>query len=158
RVDVWAVRLPAALAALGLVLLVYWLCARRGRPVAGLVAALVLATSLHFTWLARVGRIDMPLTLTIALALTGLYLGDQRRKEGSRRAWRWFLLAYVAVAAGLLLKGPIAAVLPSAVAIVYLLIERSRHLVTPSPCHPVTLSRGYGLWWGVPLVLALTAP
>ncbi|MCI0460340.1 MAG: glycosyltransferase family 39 protein, partial [Gemmataceae bacterium] len=112
RVDGWAVRLPAALAALGTVLVVFGLCARRGRPLAGLVAAVVLATSLHFTWLARVGRIDMPLTLTVALTLAGFYLGQCRRLEG-RGGWPCFLLAYVAVGAGLLLKGPLAAVLPT---------------------------------------------
>src|SRR5205807_4388076 len=50
RVDAWAVRLPAALSALGTVLLVYLLARARGRPVAGLLAAVFLATSLHFTW------------------------------------------------------------------------------------------------------------
>jgi 4-amino-4-deoxy-L-arabinose transferase-like glycosyltransferase len=68
-VDAWAVRLPAALAALGTVLLVYLLGCWHGRPVAGLVAALVLATAHHYTWLARVGRIDMPLALTVTVAL-----------------------------------------------------------------------------------------
>src|SRR5262249_38834739 len=67
-VDAWVVRLPAALAGLGCVLLIYGLGRRLGRPVAGFVAALVLATALHFTWLARVGRIDMPLTLSMTLA------------------------------------------------------------------------------------------
>src|SRR5262249_7700180 len=43
-VDGWAVRLPAALSALGGVLLVFFLLAWRGRPLAGVIAALVLAT------------------------------------------------------------------------------------------------------------------
>src|SRR5436305_2772563 len=59
-VDVWAVRLPAALSALATVLFLYFLGVRRGRPLAGLIAAFVLASCLHFTCLARVGRIDMP--------------------------------------------------------------------------------------------------
>src|SRR5262249_48598424 len=64
-VDAWAVRVPAALAAWLGVLALAGMLTTRGRPVAGLVAGLVLATSLHYTWLARVGRIDLPLTLTV---------------------------------------------------------------------------------------------
>src|SRR5262249_33249007 len=73
-VDAWAVRLPAALGALGCVWLVFWFAWRRGRPLAGAIAATVLATAIHFTWLARVGRIDMPLTLAVATVLCTLYM------------------------------------------------------------------------------------
>jgi 4-amino-4-deoxy-L-arabinose transferase-like glycosyltransferase len=123
-VTAWDVRLPAALAGLGCVLLLVLLGARRGRPLAGFAAAVGLATMLHFTWLARVGRIDMPLTLTVSLALAGFWLGQCRQREHGGGAWPWFLLAYVAVAAGLLLKGPIAAVLPAAVVGLHLVVER----------------------------------
>ncbi len=154
RVDGWAVRLPAALSALGTVLVVFGLCARRGRPVAGLVAGAVLATSLHFTWLARVGRIDMPLTLTVALALAGFHLGQCRREEG-RGGWPCFLFAYVGVGVGLLLKGPIAAVLPAVVVAVYALLDRG------AGRPPVPLWRAaheLGLWWGLPLIAVIAAP
>jgi 4-amino-4-deoxy-L-arabinose transferase-like glycosyltransferase len=149
RVDARAVRLPAALSALGTVLLVYLLAAARGRPRAGLIAALILATSLHFTWMARVGRIDMPLTFTVSLALAGFYLGRCRQHEGGR-GWPWFGLMYGAVGVGLLLKGPIAAVLPAVAACAQLLSERAR----PS----FRLAHQLGLWWGVPLTLAVALP
>src|SRR5437016_4824432 len=51
-VDAWAVRLPSALAAAGCVFLLYWFGIHRGRSRAALLAALVLATAVHFTWLA----------------------------------------------------------------------------------------------------------
>jgi 4-amino-4-deoxy-L-arabinose transferase-like glycosyltransferase len=150
RVDGWAVRLPAALAALATVLAVFALCARRGRPVGGLVAAAALATSLHFTWLARVGRIDMPLTLTVTLALAGFHLGQLWRG-----GWRWSLLAYVALGVGLLLKGPIAVVLPALVIGLHALFDRGaqRHLggIWRS-------AHERGLWWGLPLVALIAAP
>jgi hypothetical protein len=123
RVEAWAVRLPAALSALGTVLLVYVFAAARGRPRAGLVAAAALATGLHFTWMARVGRIDMPLTFTVSLALAGFSLGRVRQHEG-KGGWRWFLLSYLAVGVGLLLKGPIAAVLPGVAVGLSLLVEQ----------------------------------
>jgi 4-amino-4-deoxy-L-arabinose transferase-like glycosyltransferase len=156
-VDAWAVRLPAALAALGgvvAVLLFGWRC---GRPLAGLAAAVVLATALHFTWLARVGRIDMPLTLTVGLAVGGLYLA--RSAGGKGRVWSsaWCLIAYLAVAAGLLLKGPIGAVLPAAAVIAHLLVEGE----LPAPWRLRRWGRltcDLGLWWGVPFAAALALP
>jgi 4-amino-4-deoxy-L-arabinose transferase-like glycosyltransferase len=128
RVDAWSVRLPAALAGLGTVLLVYWLCAQRGRWLAGVFSAFILATCLHFSWLARVGRIDMPLTFAVTLALVAFANGDRRlRDNDGTRAWPWFLLAYVAVALGVLLKGPIAIVLPALVVAGYRIYQRVNH-------------------------------
>ncbi len=68
-VDAWAVRLPSALAALGCVMLLFWFGVRRRRFPAALAGALMLATAVHFTWLARIGRIDIPLTFAVSLAL-----------------------------------------------------------------------------------------
>src|SRR5262249_22329397 len=73
-VDAWAVRLPATLSAVACVLGIFLIAWRRGRPVAGFIAAGVLTTAIHFTWLARVGRIDMPLTLTVEIVLCALFL------------------------------------------------------------------------------------
>src|SRR5437868_1650382 len=61
-VDAWAVRLPSALSALVCAVAVAAVGWSSGRRREGLVAAVLLLTALHFTWLARVGRIDMPLT------------------------------------------------------------------------------------------------
>jgi 4-amino-4-deoxy-L-arabinose transferase-like glycosyltransferase len=141
-VDAWAVRLPAALAGLGGVLLLYRFGIRRGRPVAGFVGAVILATALHYTWLARVGRIDMPLTFTTALALLAFY----RAWEGSRSR-RNLLIGYLALAAAVLLKGPIGVVLPLGVAGAWLLIQRDFRRL-----------HRYGLWWGLPLVALLVVP
>jgi 4-amino-4-deoxy-L-arabinose transferase-like glycosyltransferase len=155
EVDAWAVRLPAALAGLGGVLLMYRFGAARARAVAGLVAAVVLATALHYTWLARVGRIDMPLTLATAVALTALYGAWENTSRGSRQLF--LVMGYCAVAAGLLLKGPIGAALPLGVAAVWLLVNRD----LPPPWRVrdwFRLLHRYGLWWGVPLVCVLVAP
>jgi 4-amino-4-deoxy-L-arabinose transferase-like glycosyltransferase len=164
QVDAWAVRLPAALAGLVTVLAVYFLCRIRGRPLAGFVAAAGLATCGHFTWLARVGRIDMPLTCAVTVAVAGFYLGRCRVRENAGWGARlWFLLAYLAIAAGLLLKGPIALVLPAVVVLVFLLLEAAQPaLVRAEGAIPTAVwwrwIHGFGLWWGVPLVLLVAGP
>jgi 4-amino-4-deoxy-L-arabinose transferase-like glycosyltransferase len=147
-VDAWAVRLPAALAALACVFFLYFLA---GRGVAGFAAAAMLATALHFTWLARVGRIDMPLTLSVMIAVGGLWRGQQIGR------WPLLFLAYLAIGCGLLLKGPIALVLPAAVLAVLFLVERE--LLRPwNAARLGEFANRLGLWWGVPLVLALGLP
>ncbi|GIW79181.1 MAG: hypothetical protein KatS3mg105_0988 [Gemmatales bacterium] len=148
RVDAWSVRLPAACAALGCVLLVFFFFLRSGRPIAGLLASLVLATMVHFTWMARTGRIDMPLTLAISYALVAFCEGDR-----SRRSWPWYLSAYLAVACAVLLKGPIGFVLPAAVRLVWLVCTRRQEL------QPAIRPRFFlSLIWGVLLLVALTVP
>src|SRR5438874_2724744 len=76
---------------------------------AGLAAALILATAVHFTWLARIGRIDMPLSFAATIAIGSFHLAS----SSSRLAG--FLLqvaGYLALAAGIMLKGPIGLILP----------------------------------------------
>jgi 4-amino-4-deoxy-L-arabinose transferase-like glycosyltransferase len=154
-VDALAVRLPAALSATLCVFAVaVGLGLAAGRRVAGALAAVVLATALHFTWLARIGRIDMPLTLCITLALGALY---RARGKPARTRRLLLAIAYPSVAAAVLLKGPIGAVLPAAVMSIYLAVE----LGLPWPrCWRVWLTElnELGLWWGVPLVAVLTIP
>src|SRR5262249_28117066 len=110
-VDALAVRLPAALAALATVALLLVAGWYVGRPVVALLAARILATTMLFVWLARLGRIDMPLTLTTTLAAgaAGLALYHPAQRL------RLLLVAYLAAAAGVLLKGPIGLVLPASV-------------------------------------------
>jgi len=149
-VDAWAVRLPAALSALICVLLLFTLLWRSGRPAAGFVAAVVLTSCWHFTWLARVGRIDMPLTLTVTAALGCFYLGAP--------SWRRRTAGYVAVALGVLLKGPIAAVLVAAVAGTLAFIEAGQSepamfLRNVAKC----VARG-SWWWGIGVVAVVAAP
>ena len=142
-VDAWAVRLPSALSAIFCAAAVLVLARCCGRQREGLVAAFLLLTALHFTWLARVGRIDLPLTAAVSVTLCGLYLGGRQQGPGLRIVC--LATAYSAMAAAVLLKGPIGIVLPAAAFGAHLLAERKW------PC-------GLGLWWGVPLVLALTVP
>jgi 4-amino-4-deoxy-L-arabinose transferase-like glycosyltransferase len=154
-VDAWAVRLPAALAALGCVLGLAALGAARGRPAAGLLAGVVLATAVHFTWLARIGRIDMPLTLTTGVALGTYYLAGRAATARARGAL--LLAGYLALAAGVLLKGPVGLVLPAAVVAGHLLAEGEWPALWKVRAWG-RLAHRLGLWWGVPLVVGLAVP
>jgi 4-amino-4-deoxy-L-arabinose transferase-like glycosyltransferase len=152
-VDAWAVRLPSTLAALGCVLVVMALGWLRGRTLAGLLAGMMLASAVHFTWLARIGRIDAPLALCTSVACGTYYLA--RGAIIGRTAL--LFPGYAALAAGALLKGPIGILLPLAAIGLHLLLEGE----LPAPWRLQAwgrLIRAYGLWWGLPLVAALTVP
>jgi 4-amino-4-deoxy-L-arabinose transferase-like glycosyltransferase len=152
QVDGWSVRLPAALSALGCVIWLYLLGVWSDRPRAGFLAAIVLATCVHFTWMAHVGRIDMPLTFAIAFALGAFHLGN---RAGSPLATRclWHFAGYTALALGVLLKGPIALVLPACVAIA---CAFARHgFVWQNYLGDL---RATTLWWGVPWLLLVATP
>lgn len=140
-VDVWAVRLPAAVAAWACVLFLYFVGVQSGRPRAGWLAGAILASCVHFTWMARVGRIDMPLTTAITFTLGAFYLAETLDSYG------WRVFGYASLGIGILLKGPIALVLVAVVAgSIWLLRDRTFSWRTTS------------LWWGVPLALAIAAP
>lgn len=119
-------RLPAALAGLLTVLMVFGFLRREGRPSAAWIAAGALATAIHFTAISRTARIDIPLTCAVTTSLLLLY----------RRSW----LAALPIAAGILLKGPIALALIGPVAV---------YLFLTAPKHP------HGRRWVLPAALVL---
>jgi 4-amino-4-deoxy-L-arabinose transferase-like glycosyltransferase len=179
EVDALAVRLPAALAAAGTVLLVgLGVGVGFGRPGAGLLAALFLATGIHFPWLARIGRIDMPLTFTVTLAGGAFLLACRSSAGGRGRVFDapvgasvlpglpktpapatlpLLLVAYLACAAGVLLKGPIGLALPAAIVAAMLLLE-GRWPAFWEVRRWGALVHELGVWWGVPLVLLVVVP
>jgi 4-amino-4-deoxy-L-arabinose transferase-like glycosyltransferase len=198
-VDALAVRLPAALAGLGVVLAVaLGVGVGFRRPAAGLLAGFFLATGAHFPWLARIGRIDMPLTLTTTLAAGGFAFALAGRRpwggceatpppkpeatpltpnpcsppaeegEGSKRRrglgggvipqpLTSLLTAYLACAAGVLLKGPVGLALPAAAVVGFLWAEGRWPACWEFRAWAALLRR-LGVWWGLPLVLLVVVP
>lgn len=135
-VSEWVARLPAALAGLVCVLVVFGFLRAEGRPTAALGAAMVLTTASHFTGIARTARIDVPLTCAVTVALLAWWRGCGRTGWGSppfvaqagvlRPPLAWHLLAAVAAAVAVLLKGPVALALIGPAALTWLVVERPR--------------------------------
>src|SRR5262245_1847142 len=123
-VEGWAVRLPAAVSALITVGLIFVFLRRSGRSLAAIIAALVLATAVHFTAIARTGRIDMPLTTAVTVAML---LGWRAAIAGERPTRARSAGLGLALGVGLLLKGLIAVALPmAALGVVWLTESRQR--------------------------------
>jgi 4-amino-4-deoxy-L-arabinose transferase-like glycosyltransferase len=148
EVDAWSIRFPAAVSAVGCVFVVYALAARSGGATTGLVAALALACNLRFGWLARVGRIDMPLTLAVTTVMVTFWLARTRRV--------WLVATYLAASVAVMLKGPVGLVLPGVAIGLFLVVERE-HVWPWQPGFGQWLNR-LGVAWGAALVAALAAP
>ncbi|MFH0953106.1 MAG: glycosyltransferase family 39 protein [Verrucomicrobiota bacterium] len=100
-VNEWAARLPAALSALGTLLLTWSLGRRLFGPIEALLAGLVLLTSPMFFVVARLCDCNMLLTFWTTLCFWALvgWFADGRR-------WQ-LLLFYAAAGVSFLVKGPV---------------------------------------------------
>lgn len=140
-VDEWAVRLPAALAALAAVLAVVAYGWRRWDAAAGLYAGLMLATSANWIRWARNARTDLPLVAGITAACICFERAIASSPPAPLMLWGW----YVAMGLATLAKGPIGLVLPLLVAAVHLLVTGQLRRV-----RELRLARGLALAVALP--------
>jgi hypothetical protein len=119
-VNEFSIRFPTALAALVSVYTVYALGRRLAGTRCGFRASLIYMTGIKVMHMARVPRIDMSLTLFIALAyyffLRG-YQEEQRRR--SSYLWASFFMAL-----SFLDKGPVGVGLPAGGMFIFLILNR----------------------------------
>jgi 4-amino-4-deoxy-L-arabinose transferase-like glycosyltransferase len=147
-VNEWAVRLPSAIAAFGLICLafytVHWYLAKQdeleqvSRPtrryLTSFIAAALMALNPETIIWARTGVSDMLLTGCMASALLCFFLG-YAGNEGNREEInnpqsqvphtllpnKWYLASYVLIAGAILTKGPVGIVLPGIIVAAFLL-------------------------------------
>jgi 4-amino-4-deoxy-L-arabinose transferase-like glycosyltransferase len=137
----WAARLVSVLCALGGAALTGLMASRLWGKKSGLVASIVLLTSLEYLILAVIVDVNMTLTLFITAAMVFFWLGQQEKKR------TWFYLFWASMALATLTKGPIGMVLPGGAIVIYILISRQFALARES--RPVS---------GILLFLLVAAP
>jgi 4-amino-4-deoxy-L-arabinose transferase-like glycosyltransferase len=108
-VNEWAARLPSVLAAWASVLLTYALARRMFDAGTGLLAGLVLASSIEFCLLAHAATPDAVLLLCTMLTFYCFWRGAA---DGGRT---WFVPTGVAAGLAVLAKGPVGILLPGAI-------------------------------------------
>jgi len=145
--DIWAYRIPSLLGAMLAAAACAWGASAFFGPSAGLLAGAMLGTTLLLSTEALIAKTDAVLcgATTLALAaLARLYAEARDGPPAGRRAW---LLFWLGIALGTLVKGPIAP-LVAALTIVALVVFDRR------PAWLVRLN-----WiWGVILVIAIVGP
>lgn len=123
----FAARLPSLLFTLATIVLVAWFAQRLFGRGAGVTAAIATAATPFTLAYARIVIFDSALTFFVVLALVSFYFAIEERLAG------WTALAWVAIAFGVLTKGPIAIVLPLLVAVPFAVYCRAwRGLADPT--------------------------
>src|ERR1700761_9395277 len=107
--TIWLYRIPSLIGAVGAVLATYW-CAlvfvsRRGAFLAGLM----IATSMLLAGEARLAKTDAMLLFTIVTAMSVLARAYMSPRDSGRQQLGWLLplVFWTALAAGILIKGPV---------------------------------------------------
>jgi 4-amino-4-deoxy-L-arabinose transferase-like glycosyltransferase len=108
------------------IFLTYWFTRRLYDEKLAFVAALLFGTSVGGWYVGHAIITDMTLYVAECLTLIGFYLGYTEKKP------RWWYLAFVAAAAGVLTKGPIGLCMPGLIILVFLAVRRDlKALVSP---------------------------
>lgn len=142
KTALWAYRLPSVLGAVLAVIFTYLTASVLASRAVAIVAAGVLASSVLLTAEAHIAKTDAMLLAAITAGqyvLAALYRGERQR--------HLFPLFWIALGAGVMLKGPVALV--PAIATVAGLGFWDRTLSWAKPLRPV---------FGIPLMLAVALP
>jgi len=130
----WSVRMGPALFALFGCLAVYYAGARLYGRRAGILSAVVLATSVLYYALSRLISLDMPVSVLLTVSLLSFLLGTREPAGNSRRLFFWGFYAFAALAT--LTKGLIGIVFPGMIIFSWMLIAgewrtlRTMHLAS----------------------------
>jgi 4-amino-4-deoxy-L-arabinose transferase-like glycosyltransferase len=125
--TIWLYRLPSLAGAIGAVLMTYWAALVFVSRRAALLAALMMASSVLLGVEARMAKTDAVLLFTCVAAMGAfarIYL-DWRRQPESAAGWRWPALLWTAMAAGVLIKGPLILMIVGLAALTLSLLNRS---------------------------------
>ena len=115
----FALRFPAALFSVGTVVLTYYLGKSLFSPRVAFWAALVVASNHVFLWYGRRVLFDSALTFSITLALFAWI-----RASFPPARPRWYLMSFLAMAFGTMIKGYQAAALPALLVVLYSFAQR----------------------------------
>jgi 4-amino-4-deoxy-L-arabinose transferase-like glycosyltransferase len=119
--SVMMARLPAAVSALLVLMILYAWGRRTVAPGWAYTACIVLALSFRFVWHARLSEIDMMLTLWTTLSLLLFFDGFQ---SSGRRSTIMLIAAHVALGLGFLTKGHTALIVVLGTLVVYAIVAK----------------------------------
>ena len=105
--EIWAYRLPSVIGAVLAALFTYAAGARLYGPGPAMLAALLLAASPAVAGEATIAKTDAMLLAAVTAAQASFIHVFGAVVDGRRPGWRWPLLFWLSVGAGVLLKGPI---------------------------------------------------
>jgi 4-amino-4-deoxy-L-arabinose transferase-like glycosyltransferase len=127
RTTIWLYRLPSLFAAIGAVLLTYWTALAFVTRRSALLAGLMMASSVLLGVEARLAKTDATLLFTCVAAMGAMariYLMS-RRTPDLAVGWRLPAILWTAMAAGVLIKGPLILMFVGLTALTLSIADRS---------------------------------
>ena len=140
-ISEFAVRLPGALAAIGVILFTYGIARLLYNPRAALIAAMITAATARIFILAR--RLPIDIFLLFFLMATLFFL---LRAILTRKTHFW-LCAYVFAGFGFLTKGPVALLIPAGACLIWAVWSRKLKLRETHPLSGATVFLAIVLPW-----------
>jgi 4-amino-4-deoxy-L-arabinose transferase-like glycosyltransferase len=131
RNSIWIYRLPSLAGATFAVLLTYWAALAFAPRRAAVLAALMMASSVLLGVEARLAKTDAMLLLASVAAMGAfarIYLASKREPE-VKIGWQQPAILWTAIAAGVLLKGPLILMFVGLTAAVLCAVDRSLQLL-----------------------------
>lgn len=147
--TIWLYRIPSLIGAIGAVLLTYWTALAFVSRRAAVLAGLMMATSIMLGLEARTAKTDAMLLLTVVAAMGAMgraYLGEREPPREGLAGWALPAIFWTALAAGILIKGPLIVMFVGLAAFALAIADRSVRWMT-------ALRPMLGIAWLVVLVL-----
>lgn len=145
---IWLYRLPSLFGAIGAVLCTYWVALAFVSRRSALVASLMLASSILLGVEARLAKADSMLLVTCLVAMGAfarIYMGTRRAPQ-TPIGWPMPALFWTALAAGVLLKGPVILMFMALTAATLSIADRSARWM-------LALKPAAGFAWMILLIL-----
>jgi 4-amino-4-deoxy-L-arabinose transferase-like glycosyltransferase len=149
QLRIWVYRLPSLFGAIGAVLMTYWAALGFVSRRAAILAALMMCASVLLGVEARLAKTDAMLLLTVVAAMGAMarpYLAWQRGEDDAHPPWSYPAIFWTALAAGILLKGPLILMFAALTVIVLAIQDRDASWLW-------RLRPLWGLMWMLVLVL-----
>jgi 4-amino-4-deoxy-L-arabinose transferase-like glycosyltransferase len=130
--TIWLYRIPSLLGALGSVLLTYWAALAFLSRRAAVWAGLMMATCILLGVEARIAKTDACLLLTAVAAMGAMaraYLPEQRSHLQGTASWTVPAIFWTALAASVLLKGPVIPLIVFLTLVTLVIVDRSARWV-----------------------------
>lgn len=118
-VNEWGARIPSALCGALILLLLYVFLRGRYDPVTARLAVIVAATSPMVFTFSRIVIMDIMLGLCTSAAILAAYVAE----DGASPDVRWHAAGAAAAGAGMLVKGPVGALVPAAVLVAFFWVD-----------------------------------
>jgi 4-amino-4-deoxy-L-arabinose transferase-like glycosyltransferase len=126
--TIWLYRIPSLVGAIGAVLLTYWAALAFVSRRAAVLAGLMMASCVLLGIERLIAKTDAMLLMTVVAAMGAMaraYLRQGRERLTASGAWTTAAVFWTALAAGVLLKGPLIVMAVGLAAVALIVVDRS---------------------------------